>query len=73
MHLTSFPFKCLQIPFETSNLEQLLANSSRSIFLCSASASNHLKNVASIDLVLQIMRFDTVDTLVNGYGVPDFA
>ena len=32
-----------------------------------------IKNVASIGFVLQIMRFDMVHTLVNRYGMPDFA
>ena len=41
--------------------------------MISASASNLLKNVASIGFVLLIMRFDTVQTLVNRYGMPDFA
>ena len=39
----------------------------------SASASSLLKNVASIVFVLQVMRFDTVHTLVNRYGMLDFA
>ena len=47
-------------------------NFSGSIFSLQAPAISS-KNFASIGFVLEIMRFDTVNTLINRYGTPDFA
>ena len=60
IYLASLPFRCLQTLFKTSSLEQLLANFSRSIVF-----SLQAPAISSIGFVLQIMRFDTVHTLVN--------
>ena len=61
--------------FKTSSCEQLLANLSRSMFSLQAPVNRSiiLENVASIRFVSKIIRFDTVHTLVNRYGMPDFA
>ena len=66
-----FPFRCLQISFKTSSLEQLLTNFSGSIFSLQAPAISS-KNFASTGFVLETMRFDTVHTLVNTLRVQKY-